>query len=95
MIPELEAILRASAGKAPEAVGEEIVGLVSQKRRERFVLEAEWSRESSTDPVRAALIGTFPTREAAFDWAHRNIRNGSWEARPLADPDTVLADDAP
>jgi hypothetical protein len=51
-----------------------------------FILDIEWDRPKSTDPVLPPLVGPFKTREEAQEWAHLNIPNGSWEARPVAWP---------
>lgn len=51
-----------------------------------YVLEIEWSRPNSTDPVLPPLVGPFPKRADAEEWAALNIPNGSWNVAPLALP---------
>ena len=53
---------------------------------EQFILDIKWDRLSPDDPVMPPLIGPFPEREEAEEWAHLNIPNGTWEVRPLARP---------
>lgn len=48
---------------------------------EQYALEIEWSA-----PDLPSLVGPFPTREEAEQWAQLNIPNGSWLTAPLTYP---------
>lgn len=46
-----------------------------------YALDITWDK-----PGLPGLVGPFPARQEADDWARVNIPNGSWEVRPLAWP---------
>jgi hypothetical protein len=53
---------------------------------QQFILEIEWDRPSPDSPKLPRLVGPFASRNEAQAWAELNIRNGSWECRPIAYP---------
>jgi hypothetical protein len=59
---------------------------MTDNARDTYILEIEWQK-----PDLPRLVGPFPTRKEADDWAAINIPNGTWEACPLAWPYYVTA----